>query len=162
MDCRGSPAPLGVAPGGHLMRTVIAGLLALLVVGACSSPSPSAQASAAASAQAGAVNLVCGTIKNLEVSVNVLKSLDPATTTKDTYSAAIDGVLGTGKALIDNLGVLKDADVTLVKTSWTNLTNAFSAQPTGQSVLVSVAAVKPQAQAMSDALAKAKADLNCP
>ena len=74
------------------MRTLSSLLLALVVVAGCSSPSASAQISAAASAQAGAVTVVCANLANLKASVDVVRSLDPATTSKDTYQAAIDGV----------------------------------------------------------------------
>ena len=144
------------------MRYLTALLLVLVVIGGCSSPSASAQVSAAASAQAGAVTLVCGSIAALKVSVDTFRSLDPATTSQDTYAAALDGIRGAWTAVQNNLARLTSTNAQLVQTSYQALSQAWQAQPTGASVTTSLTAVKPEAQQLADALTQVNSGLNCP
>jgi hypothetical protein len=147
--------------GEIAMRTFLAFTLALIVVGGCTSPSASAKASAAASAQQGAENLACSSLAALKLSVDVLRSLDPATTSKDTYKAAVDGVLGTWEAVRDSMGRLRTANANLVLVAGSNLTKAFQAQPTDMPIASAAAAVKPEAEQLASAIQKVNSDLGC-
>ena len=143
------------------MRTLLAFILALIIVAGCTSPSASAQVSAGASVQAGAEALACSSMAALQMSVDVLKSLDPATTSKDTYQAAVDGVVGTAKAVVDSMARLKTANADLVSVAWSNLNKALMDQSTDIPVASAAAAVKPEAQQLASALQQVQSDLAC-
>jgi regulator of protease activity HflC (stomatin/prohibitin superfamily) len=144
------------------MRRFVALVVAMLIVAGCGSTSPSAQASAAASAQAGQVNVVCGSIRDLQVSVGVLRSLDPKTASQETYQAAVDGVIGTAKATVENIKLLAKANANLVSTTWDALDQAIQAQSSEAPLPSVVAAVQPEAQQFSDALTAVNQELDCP
>src|SRR4051794_35604135 len=114
------------------MRRFVPFAFVLLVAGACSQ-SPSAQysaaASAAASAQVGAAGAACTSLKAFKSSLVVFRSLDPATTPKDAYKAAVNGVTGAWAAVQNNVANLGSANADVVQTAWRNFNQALQSQP---------------------------------